>query len=247
MKTDTKGINLCSGPRNISTALMYSFAQRDDTKVFDEPFYAYYLSNTGKKHPGRGEVLRAQSHDPREVLKGVLSEAGDKAVIFIKNMAHHMGVLEKDLLDDFIHIFLIREPDEMLTSFIKTIPEPTLRDTGYREQYEFFKYVIRESDHDPVVIDARQLLLNPEQVLKEVCLKVGITFDPAMLSWEAGPIPEDGVWAKYWYRNVHKSTGFSPYEPKNEEVPERLEGLLKECRYYYDKLFEYAIKVRREK
>lgn len=238
-----KRINLCSGPRNISTALMYSFAQREDTQVFDEPFYAFYLKETGKEHPGREEVLEAQSYDPQKILHEMLSTERDKPVLFLKNMAHHMGLLQKDLFNDFTHIFLIRNPKEMLTSFIKTIPEPTLRDTAYREQYEIFNYVNSESDTEPVVIDARELLLNPEQVLAEACRKAGIAFDQAMLSWEPGPIPEDGVWAKHWYRNVHKSTGFSPYKAKNEEVPDRLKGLLDECRYYYDELFEYAIKA----
>lgn len=240
-------INLCSGPRNISTALMYSFAQRDDTKVIDEPFYAFYLRETGKEHPGREEVLRAQSDDPGKVFENLLSEEHGKPVLFIKNMAHHMGLLHKSLFDKFIHIFLIRDPEEMLTSFIKTIPEPSLRDTAYKEQYEIFRYVTRELDHEPIVIDSRELLLNPEGVLAAVCEKAGIDFDPAMLSWQKGPIPEDGVWAKYWYNNVHKSTGFKAYKPKDEEVPDRLKSLLEECRFYYEKLFEYAIKVKSEK
>lgn len=243
----TQKINLCSGPRNISTALMYSFAQREDTKVFDEPFYAFYLKETGREHPGRVEVLKAQNHEPRKVLRDLLSEAADIPVLFIKNMAHHMRLLDESLLDGFAHIFLIRDPQEMLTSFIKTIPEPTLRDTAYKEQYEIFSYVTRVAGSEPVVIDARELLLNPEQVLSEACRKVSIAFDPAMLSWKEGPIPEDGVWAKYWYDNVHRSTGFDPYKPKNEEVPDHLKGLLEECRFYYDKLFEHAIKVKRRR
>lgn len=222
---------------------MYSFAQRDDTKVFDEPFYAFYLKETGKEHPGRDEVLRSQPHDPQKVAMELFSKAPDTPVLFIKNMAHHMSLLDVNLLDDFTHIFLIREPEEMLTSFIKTIPEPTLRDTAYKEQYEIFAHVNRESETEPVVIDSRELLLNPEQVLAEACRKVGLTFDPAMLSWEPGPIPEDGVWAKYWYNSVHQSTGFETYKPKDEEVPDRLNGLLEECRYYYEQMFEYAIKA----
>lgn len=239
----SKRINLCSGPRNISTALMYSFAQREDTKVFDEPFYAFYLDKTGKEHPGREEVLKAQNHDPQKVLEELLSETADNPILFIKNMAHHMSLLDKNLLNGFAHIFLIRDPKEMLTSFIKTIPNPTLRDTAYKEQYEIFSYVKGEPGPEPVVIDARELLLNPEPVLSEACQRVGITFDPAMLSWEKGPIPEDGVWAKYWYDSVHQSTGFDPYRPKNEEVPDHLKGLLEECCFYYEKMFEYAIKA----
>lgn len=240
-----KRINLCSGPRSISTALMYSFAQRSDTKVIDEPFYAYYLRKTGKKHPGRKMVLETQSDDPQAVIDSILSDDYDKPVLFIKNMAHHMGLLNRSFYDKLTHIFLIRDPEEMLTSFINTIPDPNLRDTAYKEQYEIFRYVTGELAQEPVVIDSRELLLNPEEVLTTACRKVDITFDPAMLSWEKGPIPEDGVWAKYWYDNVHQSTGFKVYEPKDEEVPDRLKLLLKECYKYYNELYQHAIKAER--
>ncbi len=236
-----KRINLCSGPRNVSTALMYAFARRDDTKVVDEPFYACYLKETGIDHPGREEVLKAQSHDPHKVFRDLLSDDYDKPVLFIKNMAHHMGLLDKTYFDEFTHIFLIRDPEEMLTSFIKTIPDPNLRDTAYKEQYEIFRYVTRDLGHEAVVIDSEGLLKDPEGVLTTACHKIGLEFDSSMLSWPEGPISEDGVWAKHWYENVHRSTGFRPYEPKEEEVPERLKDLLEECRYYYDTLFEYAI------
>ena len=246
MSKEITRINLCSGPRNVSTALMYSFAQRGDTAVVDEPFYACYLLKTGKEHPGREEVLEAQSTDPRQVLEELFTGFPDKPVLFIKNMAHHMGILDKSLFDDFRHIFLIRNPEEMLTSFVKTIPNPTLLDTGYKEQYEIFNYVSRDSDREPVVIDARELLMNPGRVLAETCRRVGIKFNPEMLTWKPGPIPEDGVWAKYWYENVHRSTGFRPYKTKSEKLPDRLKDLLEECRNYYDQLFEHAIKVKPE-
>ena len=240
---DIKRINLCSGPRNVSTALMYAFARRDDTEVVDEPFYACYLKETGIEHPGWEEVLKAQSHNPQKVFRDLLSDDYDKPVLFIKNMAHHMGLLDKTHFDEFTHMFLIRDPEEMLTSFIKTIPDPNLRDTAYKEQYEIFRYVTRDLGHDPIVIDSEELLKNPEGVLTTACRKIGIEVDSSMLSWPEGPIPEDGVWAKHWYENVHHSTGFRAYESKEKEVPERLKPLLAKCYEYYNELYRYAIKA----
>ena len=50
-----------------------------------------------------------------------------------------------------------------------------------------------------------------------------------MLSWEAGGNPADGVWAPYWYGNVHRSTGFVPYRPKSEPFPAELEEVFAVC------------------
>ena len=239
----SKIINLCSGPRNVSTALMYAFAQRNDTRVIDEPFYACYLKETGKEHPGRNEVLKVQSSNPEKIIADIFSKNYDKQVLFIKNMAHHMDLVTKSFYDRMIHIFLIRDPAEMLTSFVKTIPNPSLRDTAYKEQYKIFRHVTSQLDHEPIVMDSKELLLNPEQVLNKACEKASIAFDPAMLHWQKGPIPEDGIWAKHWYHNVHNSTGFKAYEPKDEEVPERLKPMLKKCYVYYDELYRHAIKA----
>lgn len=238
-----KRINLISGPRNVSTALMYSFAQRSDTTVVDEPLYASYLKKSKADHPGKKEVLNAQSTDPQEVIKEIILGSCNTPVLFIKNMAHHLAEVDWSFIKATDNIFLIRDPEEMLTSFIKTIPEPTLGDTAYKQQYEFFEYLREFGGKPPVVLDSKELLLDPPKVLNELCNRLGIPFQKAMLQWEPGPIPEDGVWAKHWYENVHKSTGFKPYEPKDEKVPERFEDLLEQCLFYYNELYEHSIKA----
>lgn len=236
-------INLISGPRNVSTALMYAFAQRHDTVVIDEPLYASYLNGTDIQHPGREEVLQAQPKDAREVVSQVLLATYDEPILFIKNMAHHIIDMDLDFLRELTNVFLVREPREMLTSFIKTIPNPTLQDTAYKRQVELFEYVTETLGQPPIVIGSKQLLLNPQSVLKEACNKMNIPFDEEMLGWQPGPIPEDGVWAKHWYHNVHKSTGFKPYQAKNLEVPDSFSDLLERCQHYYSKLSPYIIKA----
>lgn len=233
-----------SGPRNVSTAIMYSFAQRSDTHVVDEPFYAHYLLQSGAEHPGRGQVLDSQPKDPGIVMHNLLS-LQKKAVLFLKNMAHHMIEMNSELntlLDNFQHVFLIRDPKEMLISLDKTLPNPTLQDTAYPRQLELFEMV--ESAGLPVhVIDSRELLKDPKFVLSALCNDLDIRFEESMLSWDSGPIPEDGIWAKHWYDNVHQSTGFKPYKPKKESFPDHLKPLYNECKPIYDKLLAHAIKT----
>lgn len=239
-----KRINLWSGPRNVSTALMYSFAQRSDTQVVDEPFYAHYLSKVDVDHPGREDVLQSQPHNPGEVVDDLLSQQ-EKEVLFIKNMAHHMikmGDQLDVLLEKFVHVFLIRDPYEMLLSLSKNIPNPAMRDTAFEWQLHLFEKV--QSRNKPLhVVDSRELLTNPRKVLTVLCDNLGIGFQKSMLSWETGAIAEDGVWAKYWYQSVHNSTKFKPYSPKTEPLPDRLRPIYEECKPIYDQLNQFSIKA----
>ncbi len=235
-----KRICVWSGPRNISTALMYSFAQRSDTNVVDEPLYAHYLTSTSANeyHPGAEEVIADQENDGQKVIEDVIFGEYDAPVVFFKHMTHHLVDLDWSFMKDTINVILTREPREMLTSFIKQIPNPTLRDTGYPQHLELMEY-LRGIGQNPIVIDSKEVLLDPRKKLMEICEHLEIPFEENMLRWEAGARPEDGVWAKHWYHNVHKSTGFQPYQPKNQLLPERLKDLFEESQRLYDELINY--------
>lgn len=233
-------ISLWSGPRNVSTALMYSFRQRSDTTVVDEPLYAYSLERFDIDHPGRDEVLAVQDTDGERVVRNVILGPVPTPVVFFKNMARHLEGLDPTFLAELHNVILTRHPAEMLPSFIKQVPEPDLDMTGLPMQTVLLDSVL-EQGGDPLVLDARLVLTDPPAVLAELCRRVEIPFDEAMLSWEAGPVPEDGVWAPYWYDSVHRSTGFGPYRPKEEKVPESLEPLLARAVPLYERLLAYAI------
>ncbi|MEM6524082.1 MAG: sulfotransferase family protein [Bacteroidota bacterium] len=234
-------ISLWSGPRNVSTALMYSFSQRADFDVVDEPLYGHYLSLTHADHPGREEILATMNTNGLVILKDLL-QPGSKPYLFLKNMAHHWINLDDRLLTNFSNIFLIRDPLEMLPSLAHQIPKPTLKDTGLKKQWELFEKL--EALKEPLaIIDSKQLLLNPQVILEKICAHLRIPFDSSMLSWPPGPILQDGVWSKYWYQNVHKSSGFQPYRTKSEVFPIRLRPLLDECKPFYKLLFDKSIKL----
>jgi hypothetical protein len=219
---------------------MYSFRQRTDTVVVDEPLYGHYLKSTGADHPGAGEVMEVMDGDGERVVREVILGPCERPVHFFKNMAHHLPGLDPSFLDSVTNVLLIRDPTEMLPSLIRQLPSPTLRDTGLREQAGILDSILARGE-DPIVLDARELLLDPPGVLRWTCSGLGIPFERAMLSWPAGPKTEDGVWAKHWYHNVHASTGFTPYRPYTEPFPEQLEPLLRECLPLYERMRGYAI------
>jgi hypothetical protein len=219
---------------------MYSFRQRADTVVVDEPLYGHYLKSTGADHPGAREVMEVMDRDGERVVREVILGPCERRIHFFKNMAHHLPDLDPGFLDSITNVLLIRNPTEMLPSLAKQLPSPTLRDTGLREQAGILDSILARGG-EPIVLDVRELLLDPPDVLRRVCSRLGIPFDKAMLSWPAGPKPEDGVWAKHWYHNVHASTGFAPYEPREDPFPARLKPLLEECLPLYERLRYYAI------
>lgn len=236
MADQTKRICLWSGPRNVSTALMYSFAQRSDCRVFDEPLYAHYLRHTDadEYHPGAEDILATMENDGEKVVEMMMGPH-EKPVVFFKHMTHHLFELKLDFLKDCIHVILTRDPREMLVSFDKVIPNPTMQDVGYEAHLMLMDQLERIGEK-AIVIDSKDILVDPRKALSRLCREIGIPFEKSMLSWEAGARPEDGCWAKYWYANVHKSTGFQPYIRKEVEFPDRLGPLLEKCNVIYQKL-----------
>jgi hypothetical protein len=235
-------INLWSGPRNVSTALMYSFAQRADTRVVDEPLYAHYLRVSGADHPGREDVLASQDQDGERVVREVILGAWDRDVLFCKQMAHHLVELDRSFLARCANVILTRDPRDMVPSLARHLAAPTMRDTGYAVLTELHAE-LEAIGQEPPVLDARELLRDPRAVLAELCDRLGIGFDESMLHWRAGARPEDGVWAPHWYANLHRSTGFEPYQPSPGPVPEGARALLQECLPHYQRLLPLVIKA----
>lgn len=244
--SDMLRIAMWSGPRNISTAMMRSWEQRHDTIVCDEPFYAFYLKATGVDHPGRDEVIAHHESDWRKVvyrLIGPMEEAADRRVFYQKHMAHHLlPEIERDWLARLTHCFLIREPREMLASLLRVWPRAGLADTGLPQQWELFEREAERIGSAPPVVDARDVLTDPRRTLGLLCERLGLPFHDAMLCWPPGRRATDGVWARYWYDAVEKSTGFEPHRPRKCDLGKEYASLLEECHRIYEKLSRYCIR-----
>ncbi len=240
----TVRIAMWSGPRNISTAMLRSFGSRPDAAVTDEPLYAHYLKVTGVGHPGRDEVLAAHESDWRKVVDYLTGPVpGGRAIWYQKHMAHHLlPVIERAWLDRLSHAFLIREPDEMAASLLKTFPEAGLADTGLPQQCEIFDRIAERKGRTPPVVLASDLLKDPRAQLEALCDALGIPFMDLMLAWAPGRRDTDGAWARHWYAAVEASTGFEPFRPRHPQLTAAQQRLVGECRPWYEKL--YALRLR---
>jgi Sulfotransferase domain len=241
---DVIRISMWSGPRNISTAMMRAWSSRADTFVIDEPFYAFYLKATGKNHPGAEEIIVAGETDWRKIVDRLLTKpvSSGKRIVFQKQMTHHLlPEIDRQWIVRLRNCFLVRDPREMILSYIKKNPEPTLEDLGLVQQEKIFDFVRQQTNSLPPVVDAKDVLQNPERILRLLCDSIGVEFDPAMISWRPGLRDTDGVWAKYWYEKVERSTSFRPYQPKEGVLPDRLHEIYEQCRECYDRLYEYRL------
>ena len=238
-------VAMWSGPRNLSTALMRSWGSRADTAVTDEPLYGVYLAATGKAHPGRDAVLASLPTDWRAVAATLTGPAPNGADIWYqKHMAHHLvPEVGRDWVDlEFRHAFLIRDPAAMIASLDRVTPGPSLEDTGLPQQFELYERVWQRDGAAPPVLDSADLLRDPPGVLRALCARLGVPFDPAMLSWAPGPRATDGVWAEHWYGSVERSTGFGPPPTVPTDLPDRLVPLLERCQPLYDTLAAHRLR-----
>lgn len=219
---------------------MYSFAQRKDFSVVDEPFYASYLSNSTAQHPGKQAILDSQNQDFEMVMEHVINANYSTAHVLFKQMSHHLRNRDLANFTDAKNVILIRNPKDMIISFSKVINNPTIEDLGLKDSLYLLNY-FNQHHTKPMVINSDELLENPKQYLEKMCRALKIPFDEEMLSWPKGPKVEDGVWAPHWYANVHQSIGFEKKSKKVSKLSSGQESLLKECLPYFNELNKYTI------
>jgi sulfotransferase family protein len=238
-------IAMWSGPRNLSTAMMRSFGSRADTFVSDEPFYGCFLETTGADHPMRQETIAAMDCDWQSVMTTLRGKAPDGSGIWYqKHMWHHMaGPIDYDEFGGFTHAFLIRAPERMIASYLRKRESAAFDSFGLDRQAEFFEREADRLGRAPPVIDANDVLSDPERVLPKLCAALGIRWNAAMLSWAPGRRETDGPWAPHWYGAVERSTGFGAPEAGPVELPADARRLADRCRPYYERLAAHRIRA----
>jgi hypothetical protein len=226
-----------SGPRNISTALMRSWENRPDAIVVDEPLYGHYLAMTGIDHPGREEIIAALPTDIDEAIAGLLGPVPDGVRVFYqKHMTHHLiDDVPRGWITGLVNVLLIRDPAEVVASYVKSRPDVTLTDIGLPQQVSLYDDLVA-AGRPPLVLDSADFLRDPESHLRGLCDLVGVGFTDAMLHWPPGPRDSDGVWGPHWYDAVWRSTGFEPYRPRPVELSGRAAEVADEGRPLYERL-----------
>ncbi len=224
--------------------MMRAWSNRSDTAVIDEPFYAYYLEQTDKDHPMAAEVIASGETDWRKIAASLTKSPvpDGKDIFFQKQMTHHLlPAIDREWITDLTNCFLIRDPVEVILSYIRKNPDPKLEDLGFVQQCEIFNFVRERTKMVPSIVDAKDVLQNPERTLRLLCEAIHVSFDKSMLSWPPGLRETDGIWAKHWYDAVARSTSFEPYKPRDGTIPNSLREVYEQCRRCYEELYQHRL------
>ncbi len=234
-------IFMWSGPRNLSTALMRSFENRLDTKVLDEPFYAYYLKKTNLKHPMKKEIIKSYPNSQNKIIKLITTKPKNKEIFYQKHMTHH--IIKKTKLDWAIkgyNCFLIRHPAKVINSYVKKNSLKNINDIGFKKQFEIFNK-IKKNKLEFTVVNADTILKDPNKTIRMLCKLLKIRFTKKMLEWPKGGRSSDGIWSKVWYKNVEQSITFAIYKKEEIKVPKKYKKIYEESLKYYNEMDKYSI------
>ena len=234
-------IFMWSGPRNLSTALMRSFENRKDTYVLDEPFYAYYLKKTQLNHPMKKEIINHYSVSQNKIIKLITSKPENEKIFYQKHMTQHIiKNTNLDWIRNGYNCFLIRHPAKVINSYIKKNSLRNIDDIGFKKQFKIFNKV-KKNNLNFIVINADNILINPNKAIKKLCIELKIRFSKKMLSWPKGKRSSDGIWSKVWYKNVELSNTFSKYRKEKINVPKKYKKIYEESLKYYNEMNQYSI------
>jgi hypothetical protein len=231
-------VAMWSGPRNISTAMMRAWGNREDCVVSDEPLYAHYLQATGIEHPGGDDVVAAGDTDWRRVVAALtLGPVPDgQPVWYQKHMSHHLlPGMSLDWIERLHNVLLIRDPRQVVASNVKSRAEVAPEDIGLAQQARLYDRLC-ETGNAPPVIDAGDFLRAPEGHLRALCEWLGIPFSSRMLHWPAGPRASDGIWAPHWYARVLESTGFEAPQGETPRLSTGYAAVADACLPHYERL-----------
>lgn len=235
-----KIIHAISGPRNISTAIMYSFAQRPGCAVFDEPLYGVYLNDSKINHPGKDVVLKNWPTS-LESIQQKMTLLKDSKEVYLKNMAHHQENRSLEWVKPTAYLFWIRHPRKVVESFTKVIDKMSQKEVGLIQQWQQWQQLNDFNGHK-VVVDSDEMLQNPQKNMALVCEALDLVWTEKMLNWPQGRKKYDGPWWPYWYGNVHKSDGFGPAKSMPNRLKADHEKLVASTLPAYEELYKRRLK-----
>jgi len=154
---------------------------------------------------------------------------------------HNLPGVDLEWAEKVCNCFLIRDPKEVILSYTKKYEISSVYQLGFPQQFDLFTQLREKRGVSPIVLDSKDILIDPESMLKKLCHTLGIPFTNKMLKWPKGRRKSDGIWGKHWYNAVEQSTSFQAYQKKNEKIPVEYTAIYEESTEFYLQLYNQRI------
>jgi len=181
-------------------------------------------------------------------------------VVFVKDMAYYL-VNRLDtpeyLPQNYVHTFLLRDPHKSVYSLYKMSLNKDLTgwdhfdasEVGFKELYQMYLIITQQLKQEAIIVDADDLLKQPESTFQLYCDKVGIKFEDRMLNWEESS-PDLAVFQEWmpWFEGVLTTNTFQPSatKPKSPmmmpDLPRHVQKAIDDNMVYYNKLYALRLK-----
>ena len=257
-----KRVVLWTAPRCVSTAFERSMMNLKNSKIFHEPYsLPFYFGPERQSKRYNLEAINAKA-TYRSVSKLLQKEYDGVDLVFVKDMAYYIDkkfdIFLEDGFKNFKHTFLIRSPKKAVVSLYKASVNAKLTgwdyfdpvEAGFKQMFEFFQFVRSHLDPSPVVVDADDLLDNPEGIMQSYCEALGLEYQENMTKWTPGPVPDWDTWAG-WHEDALKSSGFTPRKNKSrsrdgdafvmEDMPAEAVDAIERSMPHFEALYSFRI------
>ena len=254
---------LWSAPRCLSSVFERSVRELSSVKVIYEPHQAAYYygpERTTEANQGTADdhenmlqskhTLQTYNYADRKLL----ADYDGYGALFAKDMAYFIPnerfeVYTRGEFSNFVHSFLIRNPHQSMPSLWKACMRSNYRFSkpetdAYQRLYELLEFV-HSTGRQVTVVDAADLLSDPEAIMKRYCAETGLPYGKKMLIWSPGVVEDwtEFEYFKVWHWNAMYSSGFNVgLLPRNEDnapsstesVPAEVDEAIKKAMPYYE-------------
>lgn len=234
-------------PRSGSTVFLKTFMQRSDTATLHSPSSDIYYFSKWRRSTSFGNRQDRQNYDIKSAVKEIQSKVAP--LVFFKDMAYsvipYIDKAYKDFLGSIINTFIIRPPQEVITSLYKLYENFTEDEFGFSSLNEMYKIVTQELGQEAIVVDSNRFRKNPDHILTIYCKQIGVEFDPRMLHWEDGKLkqwePQDYEYYTKWYKTLENSKGIlPPTQVKINILPEHRK-MVDRAEMIYERLSRFTV------
>jgi hypothetical protein len=234
-----RSIFLWSHPRARSTALERAFLERDDAIIVHEPFSLVKYRGIPDDSV-QNDLARLKDGLSPSYLEKICHYPTSASLIFIKDFPYHTPTIrDPGFIRSHSHFFLVRDPEEAISSWQSVHPEFCEWELGYLDLLQMIERVLQVFEERLLILDSSELVSNTTASLHKICEELEITFSPNMEHWR----PRERIaawqeWEKY-HRTALSTEGFVNTRASPRELTLRNRRFVDRAKPIYERILSF--------